>query len=216
MKTLDNREIIDITPVISPEIAVFPGDTQFQRKELLSFEKGHNLVLSSIESTVHLGAHTDAPSHYHKDGRTIEQQDLSVYMGRAQVIEVTAQRGERITCAHLKDHKIKAPRVLLKTNSFPDPNNWNNDFNSLDSELIDFLNGQKVILIGIDTPSVDPANDKELISHNKIFNYGLAILEGIVLTDVTPGLYDLIALPLPIKGCDASPVRAVLLKVEDI
>ena len=212
MKTLDNREIIDITPLISSDIAVFPGDTQFSRKELLSFEKGHNLVLSSIETTVHLGAHTDAPSHYHKDGQTIEKQSLQTYMGKAQVIEVNAKSGERISLAHLQNQKIIASRILFKTNSFPDPNNWNDDFNSLSSEVIDYLNQQKVILIGIDTPSVDPADDKELISHNKIYDYGLAILEGIVLENVTPGLYDLVALPLPIKGCDASPVRAILLK----
>jgi arylformamidase len=212
VKTLDNREIIDITPLISKDIAVFPGDTRFSRTELLSFDKGHNLVLSSVETTVHLGAHTDAPSHYHKDGRTIEKQSLNTYMGKAQVIEINANSGERINLTHLKNEKIQAPRVLFKTNSFPDPNKWNDDFNSLSGEVIDHLNKQKVILIGIDTPSVDPADDKELISHNKIYNYGLAILEGIVLKDVSPGLYDLVALPLPIQGCDASPVRAVLLK----
>lgn len=210
---LEGRKLIDITPVISEDIAVFPGDTNFQRNELLSFENGNNLVLSSIKSTVHLGAHVDAPSHYHPQGKTIESRDLSLYMGLCQVIEVQKNSEGRILPQHI-DTEIRAKRVLFKTNSFPDPNRWNNDFLALSPELIEFLNQQNVLLVGIDTPSVDPADDKELLTHNAIYQSDMAILEGIVLTDVKPGLYDLIALPLPIKEGDASPVRAILLERE--
>jgi len=208
---MNGKEIIDITPVINSEMAVFPGDTKFSRKELLSFDQGHNLVLSSIESTVHLGAHTDSPSHYSSEGRSIEKVDLKRYLGPAQVIEVKIPRGERIKKEHFSE-EIKAPRILFKTGSFPDPYSWNADFNSLSPELIDYLNEQGVKLVGIDTPSVDTSDDKELLSHNKIYFYNLSILEGIVLNNVEPGLYDLVALPLPIAGGDASPVRAILLK----
>lgn len=207
-----SRQIIDITPVISEKIAVFPGDTPFSRNEILSFEKGHNLVLSNVTSTVHLGAHADAPSHYHSSGQTIEKQNLSTYIGPCQVIEVKAKPSERLTIAHIKHVNITSERILLKTNSFPDPDQWNDDFNSCSPELIDYLAQHSVLLVGIDTPSVDPSDDKELLSHNKIFEHKLSILEGIVLTHVKPGSYELIALPLPIKGCDASPVRAILIK----
>ena len=106
---LDGRKAIDITPVITENIAVFPGDTTFQRNELLSFKNGNNLVLSSITTTVHLGAHTDAPSHYHSDGKTIEERDLSFYMGDCQVIEIENKK-ERILPEDLSEdikEKIK-------------------------------------------------------------------------------------------------------------
>lgn len=202
----------DISPEISPETAVFPGDTPYSRTVALSFAKGDNLLLSSITGTVHLGAHTDAPNHYHPKGVGIEARSLRYYLGPAQVIEVDLMPDERIRVADLKETKIDAPRVLFKTGSFPDPNQWNKDFNSLSAELIDHLAAQGVVLVGIDTPSIDPAEDKVLESHQAVYRHDMAILEGIVLDEVDAGIYELAALPLKLKGADASPVRAVLWK----
>ena len=131
-------------------------------------------------------------------------------MGACQVIEVEG-KPSRIMPVDIKE-KILAPRILFKTNSFPDPDQWNDDFSALSPELIYYLKSQKVVLVGIDTPSVDPATDKTLVSHKAIFESDMAVLEGIILTHVTPGTYQLIALPLRIEGADASPVRAILLK----
>lgn len=209
----ESRTIYDITPTVSSEMAVFPGDTPYENSFLMSFSKGHHLSLSKIQSTVHLGAHTDAPSHYHADGVSIEARRLDLYMGSCQVITVPCQPGQRIQPSDFKE-SIQAPRVLFKTNSFPDPNHWNNDFMALSVELIQFLVQSNVKLVGIDTPSVDLADDKLLEVHNEIYRSDLAILEGIVLRDVKDGLYDLIALPLKLKGAEASPVRAVLLSVD--
>lgn len=203
-------KIHDISPVLSPRTAVFPGDTPLQREVALHFDRGHNLTLSAIRSTVHIGAHCDAPSHYHPDGASIDQRDLSRYLGPAQVVRVDLPRGSRIRPEHLGT-AIIAPRILLQTLSFPDPDVWNGDFVALSPELVDFLAAQGVVLVGIDTPSVDPAEDKDLASHNAIFRNDLAILEGIDLRGVAPGLYTLIALPLRLEDADASPVRAVLL-----
>ena len=208
------KKVIDITPVISDQIAVFPGDTKFSRNEVLSFKNGNNLVLSSINSTVHLGAHTDAPSHYHPDGQSMEGVSLDPYLGPCQVIEVN-KKVSRITPKDFDD-EITSERVLFKTNSYPNPNHWNGDFSALSPELIEHLAKKSVILVGIDTPSVDPADDKELLTHNAIYKNHMAILEGIVLTNVKPGRYDLIALPLPIKEADASPVRAILIGNEKV
>jgi arylformamidase len=92
----------------------------------------------------------------------------------------------------------------------PDPNQWQEDFSYLAPEVIEYLAGQGVILIGIDTPSVDHSTSKELGAHQAVFRFGMAILEGLDLSEVSGGLYQLIALPLKIKGAEASPVRAVL------
>ena len=208
---MSNLKIFDISPEISPNIAVFPGDTQFSRSELMSTKKGEHLTLSSISTTVHLGAHTDAPNHYHQDGCDIASRELDYYIGECQVIELQVPRNNRILPSDIKT-EITSPRILFKTSSFPDPNKWNNDFNALSSELVEFLAHKNVILIGIDTPSVDLADDKELEAHLAIYKNDMAILEGITLSDVEPGSYKLIAPPLKIKDADASPVRAILLK----
>jgi arylformamidase len=206
------KEIWDISPLLSEKTAVFPGDQSYQRVVSMGFESGDHFALSSIQSTVHLGAHADAPNHYHKEGKGIDSRDLSLYMGTTQVIETNLPRGERIGPESIKGKKIEASRVLFKTNSFPNSEVWNDDFNSLSPELIDKLHQMEVRLVGIDTPSVDPADDKKLLTHKKIYECDMAIIEGIVLKDVKEGIYQLIALPLPLKDCDASPVRAILLR----
>lgn len=202
-------KIIDISPLISSEIAVWPGDQKFSQNINLSIDKGSNIDLSSILTTLHLGAHADSRSHYQKNGKTIDQMDLKPYLGKCQVIEVNILRSERIKPEHIKV-KIEAPRVLFKTNSFPNPNIFNEDFNSLSDELIQHLAENKCLLVGIDTPSVDPFDDKLLEAHHSLIKNNIYNLEGLVLSNVNPGLYNLIALPLKIKGADASPVRAVL------
>ncbi|HEY8278976.1 MAG TPA: cyclase family protein [Bdellovibrionota bacterium] len=205
-------KIWDISPSISPKIAVFPGDVPFSREISMAFGKGDHLDLSSIRTTLHLGAHADSSSHYHKQGKGVDRRPLDRYLGSCQVIAVKIPKGARILPSHLGKTKIKAKRVLFRTGSFPDPDQWNSDFNSLSPELIDFLAKAGVVTVGIDTPSVDPADSKALESHNALYKRDLAVLEGIVLAKVPAGLYTLIALPLNLKDADASPVRAILLK----
>ena len=204
-------EFIDISPLICPEVAVWPGDTEFRRDVALDMESGDNLTLSSITTTVHIGAHCDAPNHYAKGGASIAERNLEPYYGPCQVISVEIGRGERILPEHIKV-PIQAPRILLKTLTFPDPNHFNEDFASLSPELVNSLFGQGVQLVGLDTPSVDLCSDKALLSHNAIAKCDMSILEGVVLNDVEDGIYTLIALPLKLDKADASPVRAVLVK----
>lgn len=204
----------DISPRISPGIAVWPGDRSFQRKVSLDFAKGNSILLSSIESTLHLGAHADAPNHYHPDGAGIDQRPLWPYLGQAQLVTVRTPKGCRIVPADLEGQEIQAKRVLFRTNSFPDSNHWNSDFCALSVQLVQFLIEKGVTLIGIDTPSVDLEADQKLEVHLQVFNYDLAILEGLVFGSIPDGLYTLVALPLKIKDADASPVRAILIEHE--
>jgi arylformamidase len=124
---------------------------------------------------------------------------------------VEVGRGERIGPEHLRG-PVRAPRVLFRTGTFPDPDVFDEDFAALSPELVEALADQGVVLVGLDTPSVDLCHDKVLLSHTAIARRDLAILEGVVLDHVEPGLYTLIALPLRIEGADASPVRAVLVE----
>lgn len=201
--------LYDITPLITPSLAVFPGDTPASREVLLDMKRGDNITLSTLRATVHLGAHADAPSHYGRDAATMEAVSLAPYLGPCQVIRVAAKRGARITAAQLP-RAVTRPRILLATGTFPDPDHFNKDFAALDPGLVDVLHNQGVILIGLDTPSVDLSDSKGLPAHQRFLAHGMAILEGLVLKDVPEGDYELIALPLRLAGFDGSPVRAVL------
>ena len=203
-------KIFDISPLISERTAVFPGDVAFARNVSMSFAQGHHLGLSDIRTTLHIGAHADAPSHYDAHGCAIANRDLRYYLGPCQVIQVAIPRGSRILPKDLNGVAIGAPRVLLRTDSFIDPDRWCDDFNSLSPELVDYLADRNVITIGIDTPSVDPADSKMLEAHAALKRRDVANLEGLWLTDTPAGQYFLSALPLRIEGADASPVRAVL------
>jgi arylformamidase len=201
--------LFDITPSITEKLAIWPGDTPPTREVLRDIARGDNITLSTLRATVHLGAHADGPNHFGKDAPSINERSLDYYLGPCQVIRVNAARGARVTPGMLS-REITQPRVLFATETFPDPQNWNNDFAAFSVELIDFLHDRGVISIGIDTPSVDLFESKDLPAHKAILRCNMAILEGIVLKDVPEGTYELIALPLPLVGFDASPVRAVL------
>lgn len=203
-------KVLDISPPVHPGLAVFPGDTEYRREVSMHVDAGEHLTLSAISTTLHLGAHGDAPVHYARGGRSIDAQDLTRYLGPCQVIDVRGRGGPRIAPADL-EVAVTAPRVLLRTDSFPDPDTWRDDFRALAPELIDFLADAGVVLVGIDTPSVDVADSKDLPSHARLHARDVANLEGLVLTEVPAGRYTLVALPLRLVDADASPVRAVLL-----
>jgi arylformamidase len=136
---------------------------------------------------------------------------LEPYLGSCEVIEVRLGSGACIRPEHVPG-PLRAPRVLFKTNSNPDPEGFAEDFVALSPDLIPHLKDQGCVLVGIDTPSLDPFQSKDLPCHHALFDAGMHNLEGLDLAAVEPGLYTLIALPLRIEDGDGSPVRAVLLK----
>lgn len=211
MRTDDGRRIWDLTPEIHPGLAVWPGDTAPRREVLLDMARGDNLTLSSLTATVHLGAHADAPSHYGRDAPSIEARSLATYIGPCEVLRVSGERGRRLPASALPE-RIRASRVLLHTGTYPDAETFNEDFAALSVELVDELHARGVRLVGIDTPSVDLFESKDLPAHRAFLAHDMAILETLRLDPVPAGCYELIALPLPLRGFDASPVRAILLE----
>ncbi len=201
--------LYDISPLISPRLQVWPGDTPPRREVLCDLKRGDSITLSTLHATAHLGAHADAPSHYGLDAPAIQDRCLDDYLGPCQVIRVAAARGSAILPDAIKP-PVTAPRVLLANGTFPDPETFNEDFAALTPELVESLHRRGVRLIGVDTPSVDRFTSKDLPVHRTFLKYDMAILEGLVLKDVPEGVYELIALPLRLEEFDASPVRAVL------
>ena len=207
--------LIDISPLISEEIAVWPGDVAFSRSEMCSIKQGDNIDLSSMTTTLHLGAHVDAPSHYKKDEESIDELNLDPYIGHCQLIKLEKKNARLIEAAEFEG-KIRESRILFYTGSYPNPKNFNTDFRSFSPEAIEALAKKNVKLIGIDTPSFDLFESKDLASHKKLSEHGIRNLEGLVLEGVKEGRYELIALPLKIKGGDASPVRAILRSYDEV
>ena len=203
------QDLIDISPVIEESSPVFPGDVPY-RRQISSDWPESNYALSSIETTLHMGAHADAPIHYHAEGIGIDQVDLSRYIGPCQVIDASKFGSRRLPLDSLHQINIDAPRILFKTNTFDHSMAFQNEFASIEPNLIDALSEKGVLLVGIDTPSVDPADSKELPSHKALYRHKMSVLENLELGHVEPGCYELFALPLRLKGADASPVRAVL------
>ena len=201
--------IYDITPLVSPRLRVWPGDTPPRREVLYDMKRGDPLTLSTLHVTVHLGAHADAPSHYGRDAPAIHERSLDYYLGPCQVMR---PRPGAAACLEPDDlpRAVVAPRVLLATGSYPDPEHFREDFVALSPELVDLLHERGVILVGVDTPSVDAYSSQDLPAHRRSLEHDMAILEGLVLREVPDGVYELIALPLRLEGFDASPVRAVL------
>ena len=203
------RELIDISPPITPDLKVFPGDTPPSREVLLDLARGDALTLSTLHGTVHLGAHADAASHYGVDAPSIERHPIERYVGECQVVRVEGARGRRIGVGPWCD-TVETSRLILATGTYPDPEHWNEDFAGLEPALVEHLADRGVELVGIDTPSVDVSTSKDLPAHAAFLRTGVSILEGLVLDGVAEGRYELIALPLRLVGFDASPVRAVL------
>lgn len=205
--------MIDISPPLDPEIAVFPGDTPLGREILLDFSRGDSLTLSTLRATVHLGAHVDAPLHYGAGAESIDELPLERFVGPCRVLPLGAAAGRSIGWDEVRralDGSPPTERLLIATGSYPDPTRFEDGFAALDAEVIHQLGKLGVKLLGVDMPSVDPPDSKDLPAHAACLANGISILEGLALEDVPAGVYELMALPLRLTGFDASPVRAVL------
>lgn len=209
---LEGIRYIDISPEVSSSLSVFPGDRKFSREIAYDMNQGDHMTLSSIETTLHIGAHADGPCHYQKGGEGIGQRSLDYYMGPCQVIDLSrvVRRGGKVISEDFTNFPIETSRILIKTDTH-NHNAWSSDFVTLSETLIKYLIKNGVKLVGIDTPSIDAADSKNLECHKLIADNNMAILEGLDLAYVDQGKYQLVALPLKIKNGDASPVRAILL-----
>ena len=199
----------DISPPLSPATPAFPGDTAYQQRWLVEIGPGSPVNVSAITLSPHLGAHADAPLHYGRDAAAIGLVDLEPFLGPCRVIHAIDQ-GRLLRRAHL-EHAVSnlPPRVLVRTCGRA-PLAWSDAFTAFAPETIVWLAELGVRLVGIDSQSVDPADSKTLDSHMQLLKHDLRVLENLVLDEVPPGDYELIALPLKLTMACASPVRAVL------
>lgn len=205
--------IYDISMTLRDGIPVWPGDSPFNYQLSCLMEDGATVNLGKISTTVHAGTHVDAPIHFCSDGRSIDELDLSPFIGPALVVDVADMSVISIE-AIAATEPVPGDRVLLKTCSWTDTGSFPSWFPVIAPEVPGYLSAIGVVLLGVDVPSVDEFSSKSLPNHNKLNAYGIQILESLKLAEVPPGRYELIALPLKIEGADGSPVRAILREVQ--
>lgn len=207
---MSERALWDISPTIRPGMPVWPGDTPFDAQRTWQLDESCPVNVSMITMSTHTGAHADAPFHYDEAGARADELDLARYIGPCRVIDATGAGG-RIEPDDLAPHLDGATeRVLVRTYESVPQDTWDPAFRALAPGSIDLLADRGVVLVGVDTPSLDPEQSKTMDAHMAVRKHGLAILEGLVLDGVPAGDYELIALPLKLAGLDAAPVRAVL------
>ena len=206
-----NPRLYDITRTMFAGMSVWPGDAPFELEPTGSIAEGSTVNVTHLSMGAHTGTHADAPYHFTDDGATMEQVDPAVYWGPAQVVTIEKASGPLVSADFAAYDLSRAPRLLVHSAaSEADPRVFLNDFVHPSPELADYLGALGIILYGTDAPSVDAADSKTLDGHHALLRNNIFILEGLDLSDVPDGVYELAAFPLKILGGDGSPVRAVL------
>jgi arylformamidase len=209
------KRIWDISSPLHPGSPVFPGDTAYRQDWTATIAPGCPVNVSVLTLSPHVGSHADAPLHYDAQGEPVGALDLQPYLGPCRVIHA-------IGCGPLIEWRQLAhavqdlpPRVLVRTYQRMPVDRWDAGLTAFAPGTLERLADLGVLLVGIDSASIDPADSKTLPSHQLIRQRGLRVLENLVLDAVPEGDYELIALPLKLMLADASPVRAILRELHD-
>lgn len=206
----DDAAFIDITLPFSERLPVWPGDVHVRVTSTTNVSTVSELVMSS-----HAGTHLDAPAHFLRQGRTVDELPLDDLIGPVWVADLT---GNGVVTAESLDRcavPLDVERLIVKANpSQPDNNGiFNEHFISLDTSAAEWLLARRIRLVGLDAPSVDPFGTPDFPVHQLLLGENVVIVENLSLTQVRAGAYRLICLPLRYEGGDGAPVRAVLQRI---
>ncbi len=204
-------ELFDISVTLAPHTPEWPGDTPFSCGWTWRVADGASVNLSAITSSPHVGTHADAPLHVRDDAAASDQLPLRAFIGAAVVLDVTGRAGELDRDALRAAGLGATPeRLLLKTERSIAWGDFPEAWPALSADCAASLAAEGLLLLGVDCPSVDLRDSKDLLVHHALFNGGAHILENLALSHVAAGSYDLMAAPVKYGGLDAAPVRAVL------
>ncbi|MAY20866.1 MAG: arylformamidase [Erythrobacteraceae bacterium] len=205
-----SARIRDISQRLGPRTPLWPGEPDLVLTRNASIGPGCPVNVGAISLPLHSGTHADAPLHYSNDGVASADSPLDAYIGPCVVVDVRGA-GARVEVSDCDWEALKGvTRVLFRTYERFPHDAWDENFKAIAPEVVARLRDAGAVLIGTDTPSLDPQTSKTMDAHHEVLRGDMRILEGLVLDDVPPGSYELIALPLAIEGADASPVRAIL------
>jgi arylformamidase len=211
--------VIDISPRIGVGAPVFPGDTPLAIDVTFDPAAGDAVTVGRLTMSAHTGAHADAPMHVGAGTGDAASLTLDAFWGPCTVVAIA---GTLVIDAAVVERALAAAgamggaceRLLVRTQDAPFTT-FPERFPHFTADAAALLAAQAGLrLVGIDTFSVDAVDSKDLPAHRALFAAGLVVLEGLDLSRVEPGRYDLVALPLALVGADASPVRAALRRLE--
>ena len=184
---------------------VYPGDPKPEKKILKSMEKGEVYNLTAFDMCAHNGTHIDAPFHFIKDGKTVDEICLEAVVGMAYVAEhngiVTGDGAIEIIEKAKKQNIEAAKRILIKGDA------------EVSLEAAEVFASSDVLLLGNESQTIGPQNAPMAV-HLVLLSANVILLEGIRLSEVPEGVYFLNAAPLNLSGADGSPCRAVLIDFE--
>lgn len=200
---------IDVSQPLEDTTTTWPGDTPFRYDIAWPMADSGSVNVGKVTMSLHTGTHIDAPFHFDDAGKRVIDLDPGLYIGPARVIHLP--RHERIEASDLDGFDLTGvERLIIKTDGWSDKLVFPERIPELTPSLADRLGEFGIYLIGLDLPSVDAIDSKEMAAHHALARNGVHILEGLVLDHIAPGDYELNAVPLPIVQGDGSPVRALL------
>lgn len=209
-------KIFDISLTISPELPVWPGDPAVELEQVESMDQGAHVNVSRLNAGVHTGTHVDAPHHFLNDGRTVEQLPLDVLTGPCYVIQLP-DGVEAITAEALDGVSLPADatRILFGTSNSRFWSHGETEFQrgfvAVTEDGAEWLVERGIRLVGVDYLSVAPYGDS-VPTHKVLLQAGVVVVEGLDLSAVPRGFYNLYCLPLKLLGADGAPARAVLIQ----
>lgn len=207
------HRLIDISMAIRPGMPVWPGSHGVAVSHLQSLAAGDGVTVSRLDMDVHAGTHVEAPSHFIAEGAPLDSLELELFVGPAWVAHVPHVGG--IGSGELDAAGIpnEVERLLLRTNNsdrgLAGVDGFDTGYSALTRDGAQWIVNRGVRLIGIDYLSIQRFGD-DPETHRVLMRSGIAILEGLDLTEVVPGGYRLICAPLPLRGTEAAPARALL------
>ncbi len=212
--------IYDISVPLSAATPTYPSDPTIEIKSWSALDRGDSANVSLLHFGAHSGTHVDAPAHFIAGGSKVEALPLESLMGEATVVELPEDMMAIDADFIGRNCKQAWERILFKTrnSSF-----WNNpeegfrtDYTYLEPAAAQRLTEMGMRLVGIDYLSIEQFKSEKHETHRILLAKGVVILEGLDLSNIAPGRYELICLPLRIAGGsgDGAPVRAVLRTLE--
>jgi arylformamidase len=205
-------KIYDVSVPLHYTMPVFPGDPAFKSQRIKSLEAADLYELHEITLGNHAGTHVDAPAHFLRRGKTVDEIPLEVLNGRARVVEI--HDALKIDVPELERLiLVEDFRVLFKTrNSLLWNGPFTGDYIYFTEKAAKYLAENSVKLVGFDYLSVDRYEDKSFPVHKILLKNDTILVEGLNLAEVEEGEYEMSCLPLRLKGLDASPARVILKK----
>lgn len=211
--------IYDVTVPVSNELPTWPSDPAVEITDFRSLAAGDVANVSNLNFGAHTGTHVDAPAHFIEGAAKVESLSLDALIGEAHVIEVP-EDVIAIDEAFVREHFSQGTeRVIFKTRnsafwSEAEPQ-FHTDFTYLDLPAAEWLAAQGIKLVGIDYLSIEKYASEKHETHLALLSRNVVILEGLNLTGVATGVYELICLPLRLRSNkgDGAPARAVLRSV---